>query len=31
MTAHEFIAAHRQPAPEASLAQLAALVAFEPG
>lgn len=31
MNVHEFIAAQRQPAPEASLAQLAALVAFEPG
>lgn len=31
MTAHEFIAAHRQPAPDVALAQLAALVAFEPG
>jgi hypothetical protein len=31
MTASDFIAAYRQPAPATSLAQLAALVAFEPG
>lgn len=31
MNAHDFVAANRQPAPEATLAQLTALIAFEPG